>query len=172
MGKQEFMDDGLKAAIAAVGGIRQLARLLGITYQAILHWDKIPADRILAVESIAGVGRERLRPDLYQRTARQRLHNRRASENFNFEVNGLRFTATVSRFPDGRIAEVFCNNHKMGNQSDTNARDAAIILSFALQHGADIEAIRKALCRDEKGRALGPISAVLDLLSSDTRKPS
>ena len=34
--------------------------------------------------------------------ARERLPNRRASESFSFEVNGLRFTATVSRFSDGR----------------------------------------------------------------------
>jgi len=98
---------------------------------------------------------------------RQRLPNRRASENFTFELNGLRFTATVSRTPDGRIAELFLNNHKAGNQVDTNARDAAILLSFALQHGADIESIRKALCRDSQGRALGPISAALDLLTDE-----
>jgi hypothetical protein len=98
--------------------------------------------------------------------SRQRLPNRRASENFTFELNGLRFTATVSRLPDGRIAELFLNNHKAGNQVDTNARDAAILLSFALQHGADIESIRKALCRDSRGRALGPVSAALDLLAN------
>jgi hypothetical protein len=34
----------------------------------------------------------------------------------------------------------------------TNTRDSAIVLSFALQHGA--ESIRKALCRDSHGRLL------------------
>ena len=99
-------------------------------------------------------------------TDRQRLPNRRASESFSFELDGLRFTATVSRFDDGRIAELFVNNHKSGNQSDTNARDAAILLSFALQFGADVEAIRTALCRDSRGRPLGPIGMALDLLLS------
>jgi hypothetical protein len=89
---------------------------------------------------------------------RERLPDRRANESFTFELNGLRFTATLSRFPDGRIGELFLNNHKFGNQSDTNARDAAILLSFALQHGADLETIRRALCRDSQGRALGPIA--------------
>jgi hypothetical protein len=102
-------------------------------------------------------------------TARQRLPNRRASESFTFELDGLRFTATVSRFPDGRIGELFLNNHKAGNQVDTNARDAAILLSFALQHGADAEAIRRALCRDSKGNALGPLGAALDLLLDGER---
>jgi hypothetical protein len=102
-------------------------------------------------------------------TARERMPDRRASESFTFELNGLGFTATLSRFADGRIGELFLNNHKAGNQADTNARDSAIILSFALQHGADIEAIRRALCRDSQGRALGPIGAVLDLLTGEAR---
>ena len=96
---------------------------------------------------------------------RERLPDRRANESFSFELNGLRFSATVSRFPDGRIGELFLNNHKFGNQSDTNARDAAILLSFALQHGADLETIRRALCRDSHGRALGPIAEALDIIA-------
>jgi hypothetical protein len=73
----------------------------------------------------------------------------------------------VSRFADGRIGELFLNNHKAGNQVDTNARDAAILLSFALQHGADIDEIRKALCRNSAGRALGPIARALDILAGE-----
>jgi hypothetical protein len=92
---------------------------------------------------------------------RERLPDRRSNESFSFELNGLRFTATV----DGRIGELFLNNHKFGNQSDTNARDAAILLSFALQHGADLETIRRALCRDSHGRALGPIAEALDIIA-------
>jgi hypothetical protein len=96
---------------------------------------------------------------------RRRLSNRRSCESFTFELDGLRFTASVGRFSDGRIGELFLNNHKSGNQSDTNARDAAILLSFALQHGADINEIRKALCRNSTGRALGPIGQALDILA-------
>jgi hypothetical protein len=43
---------------------------------------------------------------------RRRLSNRRASESFVFELEGLRFTATVSRFDEGHIGEIFLNNHK------------------------------------------------------------
>jgi hypothetical protein len=98
-------------------------------------------------------------------TSRRRLPDRRVCESFTFAVDGLRFTATVGRFADGRIGELFLNNHKAGNQSDTNARDAAIILSFALQFGADLEEIRKALCRDAQGSALGPVGAALDIIA-------
>jgi hypothetical protein len=43
-------------------------------------------------------------------TARERLPNRRVSESFTFEAGGLSYTATVSRFADGRLAEIFLNN--------------------------------------------------------------
>jgi hypothetical protein len=96
--------------------------------------------------------------------ARERLPDRRASESFTFEIDGLRFTATVSRFADGRLGELFLDNHKAGSQIGTLVRDGAIILSFALQHGAEPERIRQALARDSQGRALGPIGVALDLL--------
>jgi ribonucleoside-diphosphate reductase alpha chain len=102
---------------------------------------------------------------------RRRLPNRRASEVFDFESMGLHFTASVRRYPDGRLAELFCDNHKAGSAVGTLVRDSAILLSFALQHGADAEAIRKALCRDGAGRALGPIGAVLDLLAEREGSP-
>jgi hypothetical protein len=101
-------------------------------------------------------------------TARVRLPDRRPSELFDFQAMDLRFTASISRYPDGRVAEIFCDNHKAGSQIGTLVRDAAILLSIALQHGADIEAIRRALCRDSSGRALGPIGEALDLIAGQS----
>jgi hypothetical protein len=97
--------------------------------------------------------------------ARERLPNRRSSTSFNFEHRGLGFTCSYSRFPDGRIAELFITNHKVASGVDVEARDAAIILSFALQHGADISAISKALCRDPRGNPSGVIGAALDIIA-------
>jgi hypothetical protein len=37
-------------------------------------------------------------------TARSRLPNRRLAETFSIEVAGLRYTATIGRYPDGRKA--------------------------------------------------------------------
>src|SRR5438876_72602 len=101
---------------------------------------------------------------------RERLPNRRASTSFDIEVGGLRYTATVSRFADGRIGELFLNNHKSNSQADTNARDSAIVFSFAVQHGADPEAIRRALCRDSQGRASGPLGQALDAIAKAERE--
>lgn len=94
--------------------------------------------------------------------ARQRLPNRRFSETFDLEVSGQHYTATVGRFPDGRPAEIFLSNGKAGSDTDTAARDAAIVCSIALQHGADIDTLRRALCRDGRGRASGPLGTALD----------
>ena len=98
-------------------------------------------------------------------TSRQRLPDRRYSETFELEAGGLRYTATISRFADGRIGELFLSNHKSNSQSDCNARDAAITFSIAVQHGADPEVIRRALCRDSQGNASGPLAKALDLIA-------
>src|SRR5262245_43745091 len=96
---------------------------------------------------------------------RQRLPNRRASETFELEVGGLHYTATVGRFDDGSIAELFLNNHKANSSADTNARDSAIVFSIAVQCGADPEVIRRALCHDAHGSAAGPLGAALDVIA-------
>jgi hypothetical protein len=84
---------------------------------------------------------------------RARLPNRRLAETFEIQVAGLRYLCTVGRFTDGNIAELFLSNHKSNSAADTAARDATIAFSFAVQHGADPDSIRRALCRDAHGRA-------------------
>jgi ribonucleoside-diphosphate reductase alpha chain len=96
---------------------------------------------------------------------RRRLPNKRPSEFIDFVSMDMQFTASVSRFDDGRLGELFMDNHKQGSAIGTLVRDAAIIFSFAVQHGADAEAIRRALCRDSQGRALGPMAQALDILA-------
>lgn len=53
-------------AVAKAGGMRALARELGINYQAIQSWKRIPAERVIAIERITGIPRDQLRPDLYK----------------------------------------------------------------------------------------------------------
>jgi hypothetical protein len=98
---------------------------------------------------------------------RRRLPNRRASETFDLEAGGLTYTATISRFDDGRLAEIFLSNSKADSAADTAARDAAIACSFAFQFGADLEKIRRALSRDSRGDAAGPLGVALDLVARD-----
>lgn len=59
-------DDGLERAIDAAGGIAQLARKIGISQPSVSTWTRVPAQRVIAVESATGVPRNNLRPDLYE----------------------------------------------------------------------------------------------------------
>lgn len=61
------MDDKspLERAKERVGGQAALAKLIGVTAQAISQWDEVPPLRVLDVERATGVSRSELRPDLY-----------------------------------------------------------------------------------------------------------
>lgn len=102
-------------------------------------------------------------------TARLQLPNRRDSESFGFELGGAKYVATISRFGNGDIAEIFLNGAKVGSDSDANARDAAIVASIALQFGTPAEAIRHALGRDTQGRATGALGCALDQIAEGAR---
>jgi hypothetical protein len=96
---------------------------------------------------------------------RQRLPNRRPCETLDFSWLGMAFTATISRFPNGDLAEIFLSNHKSGSHADTAARDSAVVASIALQFGADVATLRRALLRDSQGHASGPLGVALDRIA-------
>jgi TorA maturation chaperone TorD/DNA-binding transcriptional regulator YdaS (Cro superfamily) len=58
-------DAGLEQAIKAAGGVASLARGIGIAQPSVSGWSRIPAERVLAIESLTRVHRFILRPDLY-----------------------------------------------------------------------------------------------------------
>ncbi|HEY2534156.1 MAG TPA: molecular chaperone TorD family protein [Xanthobacteraceae bacterium] len=58
-------DPGLDQAIRAAGGVGALARKIGIAQPSVSNWSRIPAERVLAVETATGIPRQVLRPDLY-----------------------------------------------------------------------------------------------------------
>jgi hypothetical protein len=99
-------------------------------------------------------------------TGRRRLPNRRYSETFSIKCAGLPYVCTWSPLDDGSIGEIFIDNHKSGTAADTAARDSAIVFSIAVQFGADAEVVRKALCRDTRGTASGPLGVALDTLAA------
>jgi ribonucleoside-diphosphate reductase alpha chain len=84
---------------------------------------------------------------------------------FELGIHGLRYTASFSRFADGRVAEIFLQNHKPGSQSDSNARDAAVAASLALQHGCSLETLQRAVLRDPHGRPSTPLGAAIDAIA-------
>lgn len=98
---------------------------------------------------------------------RERLPDRRACLTFDFECQGQHYTASIGHYDDGRLAEIFISNGHANSAVDTAARDSAITCSIALQFGADPEAIRRALCRDSRGIASGPLAQCLDILAAE-----
>ncbi|UPT91426.1 hypothetical protein HAP41_0000022365 [Bradyrhizobium barranii subsp. apii] len=98
-------------------------------------------------------------------TQRRRLLNRRPSETFGFRWRDMNYTATTSRFPDGRLAEIFLSGGKINTDSDAIARDGGVIASIALQYGAEVATVRGALLRDGRGAAASPLGAALDQIA-------
>lgn len=100
---------------------------------------------------------------------RTRLPNRRAHEILEFEFRGLTYTAGIGRYQNGDLAEIFLECSKAQSQLAADARDAAVCLSIALQHGVPAEAIRGAVTRDGNGEPSGIVGAVLDLVVEGAR---
>jgi hypothetical protein len=96
---------------------------------------------------------------------RERLPNRRFCETFSLKCQALAYTASISRYDDGRLAEIFLTNRKAGSAADTNPKDA-VVCSLALQHGLPLDTIRKALMRDSRGRASGPLGEALGMIAA------
>ena len=100
---------------------------------------------------------------------RERLPNRRGSELFEVESFELPFTVGVSKYSDGRLAEVFITNHRATSAAGIMASDAAIAASLALQFGCPVDVLRRALSRDGNGKATSPLGLALDLIAGGER---
>jgi TorA maturation chaperone TorD len=61
-------EPGLSEAIRAAGGVGELARQLGISQPSVSNWTRVPAERVISVETLTGVNRMVLRPDLFGET--------------------------------------------------------------------------------------------------------
>jgi hypothetical protein len=92
---------------------------------------------------------------------RERLSDRRLAEVFDFKQSPAQkwaWTATIGRFADGRIGEIFLDAPKETPQAEL-AQESAIVASIALQHGVPLDVIRHALA----GRGQGPLALALEL---------
>jgi hypothetical protein len=95
---------------------------------------------------------------------RQTLLNRRLSETMPVTHAGQEFFLSVSRYYDGRAAEIFLSSRHVGSPIEAIARDAAVLVSIALQFGAPLATIRAALTKDHDGSPATAIGAALDRL--------
>jgi hypothetical protein len=69
--------------------------------------------------------------------SRLRLPNRRKHTVAEIEHGGFRLTVGVGRYSNGQLGEVFIDTNKGNTTIDTILKDSAVLLSLALQFGAD-----------------------------------
>lgn len=95
--------------------------------------------------------------------ARQYLPNRRELETLSFEHEGVAFEASIGRFDDGSIGEIFLNAGKLGSAVHILAREAAVTMSIALQCGAPFGVLVSALPQLKDGSPAGPVGVALKM---------
>ena len=106
---------------------------------------------------------------------RTRLPSRRDSETMEFEtlqrpgVPPIKYMASLGYFPDGRLAEVFLRAGKAGTDIAIQSQETAIAVSFALQYGCPLDAMRAAMPRTQEGEPEGAIGMLLDILTKDAK---
>lgn len=107
---------------------------------------------------------------------RRRLPDRRIGETFDmkFGKQNTVFNVTVGFYDWTRreIGEVFIAGTKAGSEMDAIARDGAVLLSLALQHGVPLDTIRHAITRNSQGAPDTIVGAVVDRISSHEKEKS
>ena len=96
---------------------------------------------------------------------RRTLPQRRAAETFDLRFWNQPFTVTAGFFDDGTVGEVFVDARKTGGDVEAITRDAAVLLSLALQHGVAVESVRHAITRNGNGTPSSILGAVIDVLA-------
>jgi hypothetical protein len=92
------------------------------------------------------------------------LSQRRAAQTFDLRHGKNVFEVTVGFYPNSAIGEVFVTGGKTGSDMEAVCRDAAVLLSIAIQYGIPLSTIRGAITREQNGAASSVIGAVLDRL--------
>ena len=103
---------------------------------------------------------------------RNKLPARRANEVIEFQHilangNSQEYFASIGRNLDGKIAEIFIDMGRQSNEVANLARDAALILSIALQYGVPIEEMRASVGRSENGNPHSVIGTAIDLIARE-----
>ncbi|MGZ5835026.1 MAG: molecular chaperone TorD family protein [Xanthobacteraceae bacterium] len=94
-------DSGLQEAIRAAGTVSELARRIGISQPSVSSWDRIPSERVLAVETATGVDRAILRPDLFGTSGADNIDDIDAARAQEYAL----LAALLARAPDAALLE-------------------------------------------------------------------
>lgn len=67
------MVNGMDLIRAKRGRLAEVAHGLGLTRAAVVKWQQVPAERVVQIERITGIPREKLRPDLFRKPTSRAL---------------------------------------------------------------------------------------------------
>ena len=96
---------------------------------------------------------------------RAKLPNRRPAISFAVEHRGHSYVVSIGNDGSSNAPlEVFISFDQSGSELEATARDAAIVVSLALQHGCPVETIRDALTKDHDGSPASIVGAVLEAM--------
>lgn len=105
-------------------------------------------------------------PGLIWPATRRLLPSRRSGETIDIRHGNTTYAVCVGRFPaSDEPAEVFISGAKVGSDIDGLARDAAVVLSIALQYGVPLRLLAEAITRTPGGAPMTIVGAILDQLT-------
>lgn len=110
-------------------------------------------------------------------TDRRPLPMRRPTYTFDIHDESGRIDLTVSFstfekpgvLPPHAVAEIFVTSRKIGSGAEAIARDAAILLSLAVQYGCPLDTILHALTRNQDGTPQSVMGRVVDRVTREAR---
>jgi len=104
-------------------------------------------------------------------TERKRLPLRRMVQTFELhhktETTDQVYQVSIGYFDDMTPAEVFITGAKVGSSIEAVARDAAILLSLAMQFGVPVDTLKNSITRDSFNNPSSIIGAIIDKLSAE-----
>ena len=80
------------------------------------------------------------------------------------EHSGSAFTVGLGYYPGACPGEIFVSTGRSGSELDALLNDAAVLASIAMQYGAPLENLARAMGRlGDKRTPASPLGAILDM---------
>jgi len=98
---------------------------------------------------------------------REKLPNRRRSEGLNAKILGMEVIVQFGYNEEGRIREIFVDPVRFGSTVNTTLKDLAVLFSFLLQYGCQIEEIDDVLQSDTYGNPEGAAGQLAKLIKEN-----
>ena len=95
---------------------------------------------------------------------RRRIPARRQSLLLTVEHEAATHEVGLGFYGSGQCGELFISGSKAGSGLDALLNDAAVLASIAMQHGAPLETLARAMGRlGDKRTPASPLGAILDM---------